>query len=110
MTTQDNKENKVLSTDQVIDRLRQVKNAYDGGPLPEWLETNVWGEVLSKLAGDAADLIEWYRSGKVPSSAIDMVTYTCHWCGARNTQPHGQCRCEKCGNARGSKPIDDVLT
>lgn len=57
----------VLSTETTLKRLREIQNCKIGGPIPEWMvESKGWGEPLSRLAGDAADLIEWYRSGKMP--------------------------------------------
>lgn len=54
-----------LSTEIILKRLRELQNCKIGGPIPEWMNTpGVWGVALSKLAGDAADLIEWCHCRK----------------------------------------------
>lgn len=113
----DEQRTKVIDAALTLGRLRELQDAYVGGPMPEWMPVNLWGTVLSELAGDAADLIEWFQSGKLPSRDIgcgtaviepwreadDLVTYICRWCEMVNTQPRGQCRCLKCGQPRGSR-------
>ena len=90
-----------LSTELTISRLRELQKSAIGGPNPEWLVTNGWKKGLSQLAGDAADLIEWYKSGKVPSSAIDMVppfdpTWTSWWCKPCSVEVYS-IHCKHCG-------------
>jgi hypothetical protein len=44
---------------ETVRKLRELAALQIGGPLPEWLDApNNWGAALSKLASDAADLIE----------------------------------------------------
>jgi len=47
-----------LSREEVIRRLRELEGKKVGERLPDWLATTNWGPGLSKLAGQAADLIE----------------------------------------------------
>jgi hypothetical protein len=70
----DQQRNKVIDTELTISKLRDLQRTYVGGPIPEWMLINVWGEALSELAGDAADLIEWYQSGKVPDQ-VNIVSF-----------------------------------
>jgi hypothetical protein len=43
----------------VIQRLKELRDAKVGTPLPEWMaKPNNWGAELSKLAGSAVEYLE----------------------------------------------------
>jgi len=47
-----------MLVEDVVSRLRQLASLKTGDPLPDWLSSHDWGTPISKLAGQAADLIE----------------------------------------------------
>lgn len=50
-----------LTRDQIMQRLRELSNMRTGAPMPSWMQTapyDNWGEALSELMRDAANLIE----------------------------------------------------
>ena len=53
----------VLTTDEIVGRLRQVAATSDGDPFPEWIGgPNECGPVLAHLCSAAADEIERLRA------------------------------------------------
>jgi hypothetical protein len=48
----------MADTADVLKRLRELQHLKVGSPMPSWLPANDWGNPLSELCGQAADLIE----------------------------------------------------
>jgi hypothetical protein len=46
----------------IVERLREVANIKNGGPIPDELAPNVWGAALNDLCAGAADEIERLRA------------------------------------------------
>lgn len=61
-----------LTRDQIMQRLRQLQNMKAGEPMPDWMQQEPydnWGEALSELMRDAANLIERLEG------AVDVAYY-----------------------------------
>jgi hypothetical protein len=47
-----------VEQDEIVTKLRELQQCKAGGPIPDWMKINQWGDPLSELGGAAADLIE----------------------------------------------------